>query len=118
MPHSEEFMRRAEEAKRRVKLVSPEQANALVREGAIMLDVREAEEFGRGHIEGATQLSNNVLAQRVSEVIPDKGATIICYCSSGNRGAVAADTLQQLGYENAVSLDGGLKSYLNALPTS
>ena len=47
---------------------------------------------------------------KVDEIVPDKSAPIVCYCAGGNRGALAADTLQKIGYSNVVSIQGGLNA--------
>lgn len=114
MNHSEDFLRLADAAKRRIKEVSPAEADELAATGAIVLDVRDKEEFEQDHIEGAAQLSRGTLEMRINEVAPDKDAPIVCYCAGGNRGALAADTLQQLGYKNVWSIAGGLKAYRDA----
>lgn len=111
--HSEDFLRLAAEARQRIREVSPEEAKALIKAGAVVLDVRDKEEFETGHIDEATHLSRGTLEMRVGEVVPDKTTPIICYCAGGNRGALAADTLQNLGYENVSSIQGGLGMYLS-----
>jgi phage shock protein E len=112
--HSEDFMRLADEARRRISEVSPAEAKEMRQGGAIVLDVRDKEEFEREHIEGATHLSRGTLEMRAHEVLPDKDTPIICYCAGGNRGALAADTLQNLGYTNVSSIQGGLRAYLSS----
>lgn len=113
MNHSEDFLRLADEARQRIKEVSPAEADELAKRGAVILDVRDKEEFEQEHIEGATQLSRGNLEMRINEVVPDKDAPIVCYCAGGNRGALAADTLQNLGYKNVFSIKGGLKAHLD-----
>jgi phage shock protein E len=97
-------------AKAKIRLVSPDEALQLVRTGATLLDVREKEEFEKSHLDGATHMSRGVLEMKIGEVVPDKSATVICYCSGGNRGALAAETLQKMGYKNIVSIDGGMNA--------
>ncbi|ABB58683.1 rhodanese-like domain-containing protein [Synechococcus elongatus] len=109
--HTEEFLQLAAEAKTRIQQVSPEAALQLTQEGAVLLDVRESEEFAQGHLEGATNLSRGALAEQIEGTVPDKSTPIVCYCAGGNRGALAADTLQNLGYTNVVSIEGGLKAF-------
>lgn len=109
--HTEDFLQLAAEAKTRIKQVSPEAALQLAHEGAVLLDVREEEEFAQAHLEGATNLSRNDLAEQIEATVPDKSTPIVCYCAGGNRGALAADTLQTLGYTNVVSIEGGLKAF-------
>jgi rhodanese-related sulfurtransferase len=48
----------------------------------------------------------------VAELQPDRQAPILCYCRGGNRGALAADELQRLGYSNVASIEGGLTAFL------
>ena len=110
--HSEVFIRLANEARQRIREVTPAQAHELLSSGAVILDVRDKEEFTAGHIEGATHLSRGTLEMRIHEVIPEKSTPVVCYCMGGNRGALAADTLQSLGYTSVTSMQGGMKSYL------
>ena len=109
--HSQDFLRLADEARQRIKEVTPAEAHDLLNSGAVILDVRDKEEFDAGHIEGATHLSRGTLEMRADEVLPDKNTPVVCYCMGGNRGALAAETLQQLGYKSVASIEGGLKAY-------
>ena len=108
--HSDEFLRLAAEAKAKIKQVSPEEVLRLVKAGATLLDVREKEEFEKCHLDGSTHLSRGLLETKVSQVVPDKSTQIVCYCSGGNRGALAAETLQKMGYKNIVSIEGGMNA--------
>lgn len=114
MRHSEEYLRLAEAARQRIREIAPTEVEAQRDAGAVVLDVRDREEYEQGHMDGATNVSRGTLEMRIHEVVPDKQTTIVCYCSGGNRGALAADTLQQLGYVNAVSIAGGLNAYLES----
>lgn len=114
MKHSEEFLRLANEAKQRIKEIAPAEVNELSQAGAVVLDVRDKEEFSQGHIEGASNVSRGTLEMCIHEVVPDKNTPIVCYCAGGNRGALAADTLQKMGYTKVASIAGGLKAYLES----
>lgn len=109
--HSDEFLRLADEARQRITEISPADARSRIAEGALLLDVRDREEFEAGHIEGATNVSRGTLEMRIGEVAPDKQAPIVCHCGGGNRGALAADTLKRMGYTRVVSIRGGLKAF-------
>ncbi|SDM16488.1 Rhodanese-related sulfurtransferase [Franzmannia pantelleriensis] len=109
--HSEAFLRLANEAKARIKEVSPAQAKQMIRDGALVLDVRDKEEFEQGHIDEALNISRGTLEMRIGEAAPDKQAPIVCHCAGGNRGALAADTLQRMGYTQVVNIQGGLKAF-------
>ena len=108
--HSAAFLRLANEAKARITEVEPLDLPQLIKEGTVLLDVREKEEFERSHLPGAVHLSRGVLEMKIEELLPDKSAPIVCYCAAGNRGSLAADTLQTMGYSNVVSIKGGLNA--------
>ena len=112
MKHPPEFLALVAEARARIRELAPDEAAALIQAGAVVLDVREKDEFAGQRIDGAINISRGVLEMRVSEVVPDKGAPVVCYCGGGNRGALAADTLKKMGYRKVVSIAGGLAAYL------
>lgn len=76
-----------------------------------VIDVREKEEFDSGHIDGAAHVGRGVLELKIDDVVPDKNTPIVCYCAGGNRGALAAETLQKLGYTQVFSIAGGLRAF-------
>src|SRR5256714_13053252 len=108
------------EAKKHVTEISPEEAaNKLQNKEAIIVDVREKDEWDEGHIPGATHLSRGTIELDIEEKVPDQNAMIICHCGGGGRSALAADTLQKMGYQNVRSMAGGLKAWKAAgLPTT
>jgi len=112
MSSVEDIVRLANEARTRIKEISPGESRALVESGAILIDVREEKEFKAGSIAGARHISRGQLASRITEAVPDLSTPIVCFCAVGHRSAIAADTLQKLGYHNVSSLAGGLKAYL------
>lgn len=112
MDHPTEFLALVAEARTRITEVTPQKAGELIGNGAIAIDVRDKEEFAGQHIDGAINISRGTLEMRITQVVPDKTAPIVCYCAGGNRGALAADTLVKMGYVNAVSIAGGMKGYL------
>ena len=66
----------------------------------------------------AVHLSRGILELRIEQVIPDASTPLICYCGGGSRSALAADSLQKMGYTNVASLAGGFKAWKEAgLPT-
>ncbi len=111
--HDEEFLHRAAQAKTCIVQISPQQARAQIAQGVTLLDVRSDSEFHEGHIEGALNLNADEFDSRIEGLLPDKQAAIVCYCRSGNRGALAADKLQQLGYTRVSSIEGGLLAFLS-----
>jgi rhodanese-related sulfurtransferase len=73
----------------------------------VLVDVRERSEWDEGYIPGAVHVPRGHLESRIEQAVPDRGATVILYCASGNRSAFAAKALEELGYENVASLQGG-----------
>lgn len=108
----EDIVRLANEARSRIKEVSPVQTRGYVASGSTLIDVREEKEFKAGSIAGAIHISRGHLPNRIADVVPDKSTPIITFCAVGHRSAIAADTLQKMGYINVSSMAGGLKAYL------
>ncbi|MGD0255047.1 MAG: molybdopterin-synthase adenylyltransferase MoeB [Acidimicrobiales bacterium] len=73
----------------------------------VLLDVREADEYEQGALPGAVHVPRGFLEFQVEGRIPDKTAPVVVYCAVGARSVLAAKTMQELGYHNAVSLAGG-----------
>lgn len=104
------------EAKEKVCEISPAEAKEKIDSGAplFILDVREPDEFKKGHIPKAVNIPRGLLEFKVSSTIPNKDAQIIAYCKSGGRSCLACDTLQELGYKNVESVAGGWDAWLKA----
>jgi len=109
--HSEDFLKLANAARQCITEVSPAEARQRVSEGALLLDVRDKEEFEAGHAQGAVNISRGTLEQRIGELVSDKQTPIVCHCGGGNRAALAVETLQKMGYTAVVSIEGGLAAY-------
>src|ERR671916_2066488 len=77
--------------------------------GAVIVDVREQHEFEESHLPGAVHVPRGHLESRIEGSAPDKDAHVVLYCSSGNRSALAAKTMQELlGYKDVASMRGGI----------
>lgn len=91
-------------------------------ESALILDVREPEEYTAGCLPGAISIPRGVLEFRIDSHPVFQGrkdAQILVYCQSGGRSALAVETLQKLGYTHPCSLAGGYKAWNDAgLPVS
>jgi sulfur-carrier protein adenylyltransferase/sulfurtransferase len=89
--------------------VDPAEVRSQIGNGAVLVDVRENEEFAAGHIPGAVHVPRSYLESRIEGAAPDHDAHVILYCQSGNRSAWAAHTLRELlGYENVEHMKGGI----------
>src|SRR5438105_8259450 len=95
--------------KSRIDEVDPAAVREQVSNGAVVVDVREAEEWSSGHVPGAKHVPKSYLESRIDGAAPDRGQHVILYCQSGNRSAWAARTLiEDLGYEHVESMTGGI----------
>jgi len=105
-PSGAELLR---QIKSRIHEVEPAQVREQMNNGAVVVDVRETDEFAAGHIPGAKHVPRSYLESRIAGAVPDQSQHLILYCASGNRSAYAARTLMEdLGYENVESMRGGI----------
>jgi molybdopterin/thiamine biosynthesis adenylyltransferase/rhodanese-related sulfurtransferase len=105
-------------AKAGIEEADGKRAQALIDEGALLVDVRERDEWEQGRIPGAVHIPRGNLESRIEQAAPDRARTVLLYCAAGNRSAFAAKTLAELGYERPVSLAGGYTEWQqNGLPT-
>jgi rhodanese-related sulfurtransferase len=114
------FEKLVAEAKKKITEISPAEAAAKSKSGeAVIIDVREKDEWDEEHIPDATHVSRGTIELDIEEKVPDSDAMIICHCGGGGRSALAAENLQKMGYKNVRSMAGGLKAWRAAgLPTS
>ena len=100
------------EAKKQVPEVDAQSASRLIEDEDVRLvDVREKYEWDEGHIPGASHIPRGYLELRVENAIPDKSSPVLLYCAGGVRSVLAARTLQDMGYENVTSLNGGFTAW-------
>ena len=101
------------EAKTKIKEVTTRDVQKRLANGEsmVLLDIREANEWNLGHIPNAVYLSRGVLETSI-EARVSRDSTLILYCASGNRSALAAVTLQEMGYENVASMAGGFRDWV------
>jgi rhodanese-related sulfurtransferase len=113
MEHSEGFLKLVNDARGRVRETTPEQVRQKQQAGESFhfIDVREDNEWQKGHAAGARHMGKGIIERDVENAIPDHDAEIILYCGGGYRSALAADALQQMGYTNVISMDGGWKRW-------
>ena len=112
------FKKIAEDAKRNIKEVTPAEALRRQQSGALLVDVRENEEYLKAHAKDALPISKGVLELKIEEAASDPSTPILCYCGGGSRSALAAESLQRMGYTDVASVSGGFKAWQDAgLPT-
>ena len=79
----------------------------------VVLDVREPDEFNAGALPNAINVPRGLLEFKIGSVeqLADKNTAVILYCRTGGRSALATHTMQQLGYQNALSMAGGYEAW-------
>jgi rhodanese-related sulfurtransferase len=114
------FEKLVADAKKNITEISPEDAASKLQNGeAVIVDVREKDEWDEEHIPHAVHLSRGTIELEIEEKIPDSNKTIICHCGGGGRSALATESLQKMGYKNVRSMAGGLKAWkATGLPTT
>jgi hydroxyacylglutathione hydrolase len=93
----------------RFELVDVEEARVLLQDGAVAIDVREPDEFARGHMLGALSVPVGEVEARAEEIPRDR--PLVAYCGHGERSSSALSILEHLGYERLHNLDGGFGAW-------
>jgi rhodanese-related sulfurtransferase len=112
MAHNEQFLKLVNDAKSRVRETDVEGYKAMLARGekAVLVDVREDNEYSAGHVKGAVHMSKGTIERDIETKYPDKSVTLVLYCGGGFRSALVADNLQKMGYTKPISLDGGWRA--------
>ena len=116
MEHSPGFLTLVNEARPYVKELTVEQSRDRLAQNpdAVLMDVREDDEWHAQHAAQAVHLSKGVLERDLEGMYPDPDTEIIMYCGGGYRSVLTAAVAQQMGYHNVFSLIGGYKALLAA----
>ena len=111
--HSPGFLKIATEAKSRVSecTVADVAKRRAAGESFVLVDVREESEYAAGHAAGALHIGKGVIERDIETAVPDPNTPVVLYCGGGYRSALAADTLQRMGYTNVISMDGGFTAW-------
>lgn len=80
----------------------------------LLIDVREDREFEADHLPGAIHLGKGILERDIEKMISNKERELVLYCGGGFRSALAAESIQRMGYSNVWSMDGGYKGWVKA----
>jgi rhodanese-related sulfurtransferase len=120
MSQPNRFQKLVAEAKKHITEISAADAQQQTERGAaVLIDVREDDDWREDHAKGAKHLGRGVIELEIEEQVPDLTTPIICYCGGGSRSALVAESLQKMGYENVRSLAGGFRAWKEAgLPSA
>ena len=108
-------------AKATIKECTIRDMQACMTAGTLLVDIREAKEFAQGHLPGAIHISRGLLEFEILPAIEKRGdianavdCDIVLYCGTGGRSALAAKSLDAMGFTNVRSMDGGIVGWAEA----
>ncbi|PAP75714.1 rhodanese-like domain-containing protein [Rubrivirga marina] len=116
MTHSPRFLALVDAARAEITETDPATVRQRMEAGEdmVLVDVREPDEWDRGHLPGAVAMPRGVLERDIEAAFPDPDAPLVLYCGGGYRSALAARALEQMGYANVRSMDGGWRAWTEA----
>lgn len=111
--HPPRFLQLVREAKKHIRELNVDDVKAMLdrRETLNLVDVREESEWAKDHLPGAVHLGKGIIERDIEQRIPDTAEKIVLYCGGGFRSALAAKNLQDMGYTNVLSMDGGIREW-------
>ncbi|HWA99378.1 MAG TPA: rhodanese-like domain-containing protein [Pirellulales bacterium] len=114
--HSPRFLKLSEDARSGVREISIDQVHKRLADAQppLIVDVREDHEWSQGHLPQAVHLGRGILERDIEQRVPDVHAELILYCGGGYRSALAAESLQKMGYDNVWSMAGGWRGWRDA----
>jgi len=104
------------QAKAHVPEIAMEDADEAIRQADVLVDVREPDEFAAGHLPGAVLVPRGLLEFKLSGTLAlsDRDLKVVLYCKTSGRAALAAQTMQSMGYLNVASIAGGFDAWAAA----
>ena len=116
MKHSPGFLRVVDDAKQRIRQLTIVDVKARLDAGTPfrLIDVREESEWATGRLPRAEHLCKGIIERDIETMIPHLDTDIVLYCGGGFRSALAADSLQKMGYTRVASMDGGWRAWTAA----
>ncbi|MFV0445984.1 MAG: rhodanese-like domain-containing protein [Planctomycetaceae bacterium] len=114
--HGSGFLKIVDESRRRIRECTVNDVKSRMDAGEqfTLVDVREESEFARGRLPGSVHIGKGVIERDIEEKVPNLDTPLVLYCGGGFRSALAADALQQMGYRQVVSMDGGWRGWNEA----
>jgi rhodanese-related sulfurtransferase len=114
--HSPGFLKVVDDAKRRIKEVDIHQVKQWLDSDKkfSLIDVREDREWAKGHLPHSIHIGKGIIERDIEQAVPDRNTTLVLYCGGGFRSALAADSLQKMGYTDVASMAGGWRGWMDA----
>lgn len=116
MQHNPRFLAFVNEVRQRVNEVDVQQVKRWMEQSRpfVLVDVREESEWSKGHLPSAQYLGRGILERDIETRYPELDTPLVLYCGGGFRSVLAADNLQQMGYRNVISMDGGYRGWVES----
>lgn len=116
--HSPAFVALVDAARARITEIDAADLPQALRDQpeAALIDVREESEFAAGHVRGAEWIGKGIIERDIESRHPDRKQRLYLYCGGGYRSALAANALRQMGYAQAISVDGGWRKLKELMP--
>ncbi len=116
MQHNPRFLALVNEVRQRVDEVDVHQVKRWMEQSRpfVLLDVREESEWNKGHLPSAQYMGRGILERDIETSFPELDTPLVLYCGGGFRSVLAADNLQQMGYCDVISMDGGYRGWKDA----
>ncbi len=116
MQHNPRFLAFVNEVRQRVNEVDVHQVKRWMEQNRpfVLLDVREESEWAKGHLPSAQYLGRGILERDIETRYPELNTPLVLYCGGGFRSVLAADNLQQMGYRDVISMDGGYRGWVES----
>jgi rhodanese-related sulfurtransferase len=113
MKHSQAFEKLVAEIRPKIKEITAEEVLQKQKRGEsfALIDVREDHEWQGGGVPGAFHLGRGILERDIEKHFPDYDSELVLYCGGGYRSALAADSLQKMGYRRVFSMAGGFRGW-------
>src|SRR5258706_12767130 len=108
MAHAAQFLKLVNEAKKKIKEtnVADVKRRSDAGEKFLLVDVREDNEWVKGHLPGAVHLGRGIIERDIEQRVPDTNTKLVLYCGGGVCSAPAAGNLQKMGYNKGETMDG------------
>lgn len=116
MKHSPGFVKLVDDAKRQIKEIDVHEVKRWLDSDKkfCLIDVREESEWAAGRLPLSIHIGRGILERDIERTIPDKNTTLVLYCGGGYRSALAAESLQKMGYADIRSMSGGWRGWVDA----
>ena len=111
--HNPRFLAIVEAAREEISECSASDLSKLMEQGAVIIDVRENHEYESGHLSGAIHISKGVIERDIEKFDFPTSTKLVLYCGGGFRSAIAAKSLEEMGYTDVYSLWGGWRGIVS-----